>query len=102
MAVDLAALRAKLEELKTGQKTDAEYLEKYVVLQEGETVVRILPGKGDDPFYAETAIHRINGRNIHCIGRQACPICKYVSKLYDSKQDANVDLARRIKSKKRF
>lgn len=102
MAVDLTALKAKLEELKTGRKFSGEGLDKFLRIEDGTTVVRILPGKDDEPFYAETALHRLNGKNLHCIGRQQCPICRYVSKLYDSKMDENVDLARQIKAKKRF
>ena len=103
MGVDLGALRAKLEELKTGQKQmDGDYLDKFLNVQDGETNVRILPGKEGVQFYSETAIHRMNDKNIHCLGRQTCPICRYVSKLYDSKDEKLTEVARRIKAKKRF
>ncbi len=103
MPVDLSVLRAKLEELKTGQKAmDQEYLQKFFVPPDGDSLLRILPGRGESQFYAETAIHRMNDKNVHCPGRQTCPICKYVSQLYDSKTEENVELARKIKAKKRF
>lgn len=103
MTVDLKALQAKLEELKTGKKVDSEFLSKYVQLRDGENRIRLLPPKDSDSnFYAETAIHRINGKNLHCIGRARCPICKHVSKLYDSKLEENIEEARKIKSKKRY
>lgn len=103
MGVDLGALRKKLEELKTGQKQmEGEFMDRFLQVPEGETVLRILPGKDGGQFYSETAIHRMNDKNLHCPGRSVCPLCRYVSKLFNSKDEKMTQIARGIKAKKRF
>ena len=64
MAIDLEAIRRKHEEISSGPGTggDSSFLDNFLQLQEGNNVVRILPGKDEETqFYAETKIHRIQG-----------------------------------------
>ena len=90
MTIDLEALRAKHAELTNPGGGGADWTEKYVQLQEGENVVRILPPTEEQAeqgkqFYAETAIHRIpkeltkdgKPKNFHCrkIHNEPCALC---------------------------
>ena len=103
---DLNLLRAKLHELQTGQRTDPDFLARFVRLSEGEQLIRLLPAAdGGNGFFSETALHRLNGRNLHCpraVSNKPCPICAYVRKLWDSKLDENIAIARKIKARKRY
>jgi len=66
--VNINELRKKYEQIQNAQQGggNAEFLKKFFMMEEGTSVVRILPGKEDEEFYAETAIHRIDDRNYHC------------------------------------
>jgi len=79
MSIDLNKLREKYASLnKQGGGGNQDFLEKFFMLDEGEAYVRILPwDKDDQEWYAETAIHRINGRNYHCrkVQDEECPVC---------------------------
>jgi len=104
--VNLEFLKAKLQELQTGQRADPDFLSKFVKLEEGETSVRILPAaEGEENFFTETGLHRINRKNIHCpqyVENKPCPICFYIRKLWDSGSEENIALARKIKRRKRY
>ena len=110
MAVDLDALRAKHEELSNPGKgtSNADFLSKFIQLQDGTNAIRILPGKEDELFYAETKIHRVpdgqgGTKNVHCrkIHGEPCPMCDaYYSLWKEPYKDE--DLARQIKPRARY
>ena len=94
MAIDLEALRQKHEEL-SGNKSDQNFLNNFLRLEEGTNLVRILPWKDDEnQFYAETKIHRVemsdgSNRNFHCrkVHAEACPLCDAYFKLWKMSSD---------------
>jgi len=105
--VNLDQLRKKYEQInRTKSDNDtSDFLKKFLMMKEGTTVVRILPSKSEDEdFYAETAIHRIDGRNHHCprVKGNDCPLCDLSYQLWNTKVDENQNIARQIKSSKRF
>jgi hypothetical protein len=85
------------------------------MMDEGTSVVRVLPAKDEatQEFYAETAIHRLNDKNYHCprVKGGKCPVC---DTYYNMWKEINAigketpkgkelqDLARQIKSRKRY
>ena len=114
--VNIEQLRKKYQEINNpgGARSDnAEFLNKFFMMEEGTSVVRVLPGKEDQEFYAETAIHRINDKNYHCprVKGEKCPVCdtyygvwkeiNAIGKETPKGKDL-ADLARQIKSRKRF
>jgi len=115
--VDIAALRAKLNELKTGKRPgNQEFLKKfynppnYDESNKARSIVRILPGTENsetgavDSFFIETQLHKLNGKNVHCPKKinRPCPICDYIRALWATEQDDKIAEAREIKAKKRF
>lgn len=108
--VNLANLRAKLAQLKGSafKSMDEKYLTipVYDASKIDRSTIRILPGPVDNPdkFYVETILHRINNKNIHSprILKKPCPLQAYIKTLWDSKNDANIAIAREIKGKKRY
>ena len=78
--VNIEQLRKKYQEINNpgGSGGNNDFLSKFFMMDEGTSVVRVLPSKSDDrEFYAETAIHRINDKNYHCprVKDQKCPVC---------------------------
>ena len=110
MALDLEAIRRKHEEISSGPGGDSSFLDNFIQLQEGNNVVRILPGKDEETqFYAETKIHRIQGtdgkfRNVHCrkIHGEKCPLCDLYYSLWKTGVKDDEDLARKIKPRSRY
>jgi len=104
--VNIEELRNKYNQInKVPSKDNADFLKKFLMMEEGETIVRILPWKDDtQEFYSETGIHRINDRNYHCpkVKGGECPMCDLSFKLWNTKDESNMDLARQIKARKRF
>lgn len=112
MAIDLDALRRKHAELNGGpaaKNSNSDFLNKFYQIPEGTNSVRVLPGKEDAEFYAETKIHRITGpdgqnRNFHCrkVHGEACPICDLYYGLWKTGKQEDEDLARKIKPRSRY
>ena len=112
MAIDLEAIRRKHEEISKGPGTggDTSFLDNFIQLQEGNNVVRLLPGKDEDTqFYAETKIHRIMAsdgkvRNVHCrkIHGEKCTLCDLYFGLWKTGVKEDEDLARQIKGRSRY
>jgi len=104
--VNIDELRKKYNQInRVGSEDNAEFLKKFLMTEEGTTLVRILPSKDEDTeFYAETGIHRINDRNYHCprVKGDDCPLCDLSFKLWNSKEEGNMEIARQIKARKRF
>jgi len=117
--IDLAALRAKHEQLiaaQGGGNTNKDFLENFLTVNTNEeTVVRVLPSIDEEvsSFFAETAIHRIpkdyNNKkggvtNYHCarLKGDACPICDVYYDLWKTGVKTDEDLARKVKPGKRY
>ena len=104
--VNIEELRKKYNQINKQPAADTQdFLKKFLMMEEGTTQVRILPAKNpDDNFYAETGIHRINDKNYHCprVKGDDCPLCDLSFKLWNSKEQGNMDIARQIKARKRF
>ena len=66
--VNIEQLRKKYEQINNpGGGANADFLSKFFMMDEGTSLVRVLPSKDEDSeFYAETAIHRLNDKNYHC------------------------------------
>tara|TARA_R100001509_G_C4855471_1_gene211563 strand:+ start:418 stop:1200 length:783 start_codon:yes stop_codon:yes gene_type:complete len=114
--VNIEELRKKYQEINNpgGSGGNNDFLSKFFMMDEGTSVVRVLPAKSDDKeFYAETAIHRINDKNYHCprVKEQKCPVCDEYYALWkeinaigkDTPEGRQLaDLARQIKARKRY
>jgi len=103
--VNINELRKKYNEINKSGGNNEEFLKKFLIMEEGTTVVRILPWRDEDSeFYSETAIHRIDDRNYHCpkVKGDPCPLCDLSYKFWNTKTKENQDLARSIRSYKRF
>jgi hypothetical protein len=103
--VNIEDLRKKYEQINK-KPGEGSFFDKFYKFEDGPQMVRILPWKDDElPFYKESAIHRIDDKNHHCpktLNGEACPMCEFVSTLYDTKEDNSVALARQLKAGKRF
>ena len=102
MALNLEAMRAKLEASKNGNKTSNSNKWKP---EQGDQTIRILPTKDGDPF-KEFHFHYNIGKNpgIMCPKRnynEECPICDFASKLWKEGVVNNDDTAKR-EAKKLF
>tara|TARA_R110000824_G_scaffold61487_3_gene163521 strand:- start:11 stop:793 length:783 start_codon:yes stop_codon:yes gene_type:complete len=113
--VNIDELRKKYAEINNqGGGANSDFLSKFFMMEEGTSVVRVLPSKDEGKeFYAETAIHRLNDRNYHCprVKGDKCPVC---DTYYNMWKEINAigketpkgkelqDIARQIKSRKRF
>ena len=113
MAIDLDAIRRKHEEISSPAGTgggDSSFLDNFIQLQEGNNVVRILPGKDEETqFFAETKIHRVKGpdgkfRNVHCrkVHGEKCPLCDLYYSLWKTGVKEDETLARSIKPRSRY
>ena len=120
----LEELRRKHQELinstKGGNSSGSgNALDKYLKLEQGKNVIRILPGKKDKmEFYAESAIHRYedaegNIRNYHCrkVQNEHCPVCEFYFDLWKMHKDLGLekgkkskfgDMATKIKANPRY
>lgn len=104
--VNIDELRKKYNQInRVGTGENSDFLKKFLMMDEGTTTVRILPSKDEgEEFYAETGIHRINERNYHCPKAKGgnCPLCDLSFKLWNTKDEGNMAIAREIKARKRF
>lgn len=102
MAIDISKMRNKLDNLKGGGKqTNA----KFWSPQEGVQTIRILPTTDGDPFKTFFFHYGLAKESILCpkgnFG-EPCPICDFVSKLYNDKDEESRELASKIVKKQRF
>lgn len=113
--VNIEELRKKAADLKqSGGGNNSDFLSKFFMMEVGTSVVRILPAKEESQdFYAETAIHRIDGKNHHCprVKGNKCPACDTYYDLWNQinrigktseKGRELIKVAKSIKSRKRF
>jgi len=102
--VNIEDLRKKYEQIN--RKPGEGFSDKFYKFEDGPQMVRVLPWKDDElPFYKESAIHRIDDKNHHCpkaLKGDPCPMCDFVSTLYNAGDDNSVSLARQLKAGKRF
>tara|TARA_R110000796_G_scaffold4472_3_gene17352 strand:+ start:1662 stop:2429 length:768 start_codon:yes stop_codon:yes gene_type:complete len=114
--VNIDELRKKYAEINTqGGGGNSDFLSKFFMMDEGTSVVRVLPAKDEttQEFYAETAIHRLNDKNYHCprVKGDKCPVCDTYYNMWKEinsigKESAKgkelQELAKQIKSRKRY
>ena len=114
--VNIDELRKKYAEINNqGGGGNSDFLSKFFMMDEGTSVVRVLPAKDEatQEFYAETAIHRLNDKNYHCprVKGGKCPVCDTYYNMWKEinsigkespKGKELQDLARQIKSRKRY
>jgi len=113
--VNIEQLRKKYAEINNpGGGGGSDFLSKFFMMDEGTSVVRVLPSKSDEKeFYAETAIHRLNDKNYHCprVKDEKCPVCDTYYNMWKEinaigkdtpKGKEMADLARQIKARKRY
>ena len=114
--VNIDELRKKYAEINSqGGGGNSDFLSKFFMMDEGTSVVRVLPAKDEttQEFYAETAIHRLNDKNYHCprVKGGKCPVCDTYYNMWKEinsigkespKGKELQDLARQIKSRKRY
>ena len=97
MAIDLEAMRAKLEQSKNGGKKKSSNTKWRP--QQGDQTVRILPTADGDPF-KEYFFHYNVGKNpgLLCPKKNhggECPICDFASKLWREGVDNNDEVAKK-------
>lgn len=109
MAINLDAMRAKLEQSKTGGKTATKTSTMWKP-EAGDQYVRILPTADGDPF-REFHFHYNVGKNagIYCSKKNDngdCPICDFASKLWrDAVENDDNNLkneAKKLFARKRY
>ena len=112
--VNLNELRKKYEQINNPGSGNADFLSKFFMMDEGTSVVRVLPWKDENAeFYAETAIHRLDDKNYHCprVKGDKCPVCDTYYDLWkqinsigkDSPEGKELqEMARGIKARKRY
>lgn len=108
MAVDLNAIRAEFNELKSDGQSN--FLDNFVPMPEGEgsVVLRLLPPKsGVLPFVA-TRTHKMNGKNFHCPCNLVngkwqgnCPICNHYRSLWKQSDTASEEEAKALQAEAR-
>lgn len=97
MAINLEAMRAKLEQSKNGFKKKGDSTKWRP--QQGDQTIRILPTADGDPF-KEYFFHYNVGKNpgLLCPKKNhggSCPICDFASKLWREGVDGNDDVAKK-------
>lgn len=113
--INIDEIRKKHEQLLKSQGGGgSSFSENFLRVEKGTTPVRILPGADEDqPFYAETKIHRIpedindpksNVKNYHCpkVKGESCPICDTYFSLWKTGVSSDENIARKIKPNARF
>ena len=104
MGIDLKKMRQKLADLhnKGGNSGGA----KFWKPSEGENVIRILPSPDGDPFKHFHFHYNVGEKaGFLCLKKNFgddCPVCDFVSKLYNDGDDESRQLARKLVAKSRF
>lgn len=99
MPFSLDDLKNKYKQLTQGQQNNEEFLKKFLIVNDGNNLVRILPSKDEElPFFAETKIHRVqsgNGtvKNVHCRKAKGedCPLCDLYYSLWKTHEGLGFD-----------
>ena len=100
MAINIEAMREKLAKLKSGGKSNSFWKPAL-----GTQTIRILPTEDGDPFKSFHFHYGIGNEAILCpkanFGEQ-CPICDFVSKLFNEKDEDSRKMAKDLMKKQRF
>lgn len=103
MAIDISKMRNKLDSLKGGGKQSNA---KFWSPQEGVQTIRILPTSDGDPFKTFFFHYGVAAKeSILCPKGNfgdPCPICEFVTKLYNDKDEESRELASKLVKKQRF
>lgn len=108
-SVDLAGMQAETERFDAqdsggGGRFNNNEMFVRMPEKEGSVQIRILPPSKGHKLYCKTRVHKINGRNVHCLKTRNeasgkwegdCPICGYYRWLYTQvdKLEAEGDMA---------
>lgn len=102
MAIDITKMRNKLDALKGGGKQQNA---KFWSPQEGVQTIRILPTPDGDPFKSFFFHYGFGKESILCPKGNfgdPCPICDFVQKLYNDKDEESREQASKMVKKQRF
>lgn len=102
MAIDITKMRNKLDALKGGGKHQNA---KFWSPQEGVQTIRILPTPDGDPFKSFFFHYGFGKESILCPKGNfgdPCPICDFVQKLYNDKDEESREQASKMVKKQRF
>lgn len=110
MGLDIEALRKKMEELnerKNRSGNGGGGRIKYWKPKQGRNVIRILPGKNGNDFYAEARVRYNVGPNkkrvvVPLDPDEACPIKDFVDALYKSGDKDDEKLAKKMRATNRY
>ena len=100
MAIDLKAMRAKLDAVKNkGGKI-------WKPKMDSVTKVRLLPMPGDgDPFVEKHFHYNLGNVSVLCPKRnfdEACPVCEFASALWNAGDDDSQAMAKKLFARQRF
>ena len=105
MALDLAKMKAKLQELENGgKKGDSSFWRPT----EGDQDIRVVPTEDGDPFKVYHFHYNLGEGargGVLCPKRQYgehCPICEFASKLWQEGTDASKKMAKNLFVRQRF
>lgn len=102
MPIDISKMRNKLDVLKGGGKMQNA---KFWSPQEGVQTIRILPTSDGDPFKTFFFHYGLGKESVLCPKGNfgdPCPICEFVQKLYNDKDEESRELASKLVKKQRF
>ena len=106
MALDMAKMKAKLQDLESGGKSKGDNV--WWRPQEGDQDVRIVPTEDGDPFKVYHFHYNLGEGargGVLCPKRQfgeSCPICDFASKLWQEGTDDSKKLAKSLFVRQRF
>jgi hypothetical protein len=106
MALDMAKMKAKLQDLESGGRSKSDNV--WWRPQEGEQEVRIVPTEDGDPFKVYHFHYNLGDGargGVLCPKRQFgenCPICDFASKLWQEGTDDSKKLAKSLFVRQRF
>ena len=106
MALDMAKMRAKLQESESGGKAKSDNV--FWKPQEGDQEIRIVPTEDGDPFKVYHFHYNLGDGargGVLCPKRQFgenCPICDFASKLWQEGTDDSKKMAKSLFVRQRF
>ena len=106
MAIDMAKMKAKLQELENGGKSKSDNV--WWRPQEGDQDIRLVPTEDGDPFKVYHFHYNLGEGargGVLCPKRQFgenCPICDFASKLWQEGTDDSKKMAKSLFVRQRF
>ena len=106
MALDMAKMKAKLQELENGGKSNSDKV--WWKPQEGDQDIRLVPTEDGDPFKVYHFHYNLGEGargGVLCPKRQFgenCPICDFASKLWQEGTDDSKKMAKSLFVRQRF